>query len=135
MSTTTTSTTKPHPTPSTHDTTPLLSPPTSPRRPGASLMTAPPSTLDPSTAALVAWAAEKEKQYPGQGGSFATGYGSTTMGWGAESWILPHKGDTALPPDQGKPEIVGGGEGGKGEKKKEGKRKRLSGLFRRKERK
>ena len=67
------------------------------------------------------------------------------MGWGAESWILPHKGDTPLPPDQGKPEIVGGGEevkeGGEkegeeeGEKKKEGKRKRLSGLFRRKERK
>lgn len=59
------------------------------------------------------------------------------MSWGAESWILPHKGDTPLPPDQGKPEVVGGegeeGEVVKGGEKKEGKRKRLSGLFKRKE--
>ena len=59
------------------------------------------------------------------------------MSWGAESWILPHRGDTPLLLDQGKPEIVGG-EGYEGEvvkegKRKEGKRKRLSGLFRRKE--
>lgn len=54
------------------------------------------------------------------------------MSWGAESWILPHRGDTPLLPDQGKPEIVGG-EGYEGEVVKEGKRKRLSGLFRRKE--
>ena len=62
------------------------------------------------------------------------------MGWGAESWVLPHKGDTPLPPDQGKLEIVGG-EGDEGEvvkeeeKKEGGKRKRLSRLFKRKEKK
>ena len=62
------------------------------------------------------------------------------MSWGAESWVLPHKGDTPLPLDQGKPEIVGGeGDEGEmvkeGEKKEEGKRNRLSGLFKRKEKK
>ena len=62
------------------------------------------------------------------------------MGWGAESWVLPHKGDTPLPPDQGKPEIVGREEGDgevvkEGKKKEGGKRKRLSGLFKRKEKK
>ncbi len=62
------------------------------------------------------------------------------MGWGAESWVLPHKGDTPLPPDLGKPEIVGGkGDEGEmvkeGKKKEEGKRNRLSGLFKRKEKK
>ena len=54
---------------------------------------------DPSTAPLRAWAEDKEKQYPGQDGSFGTGY-TTTMSWGSSSWILPHKGDTPPPPDQ-----------------------------------
>ena len=58
------------------------------------------------------------------------------MSWGAESWVLPHKGDTPLPPDHGKPVIVGA-EGDEEEmakegKRKEGKRNRLSGLFKRK---
>ena len=127
---------KPPSTASTQDTSPLIPSSNSHPRPGKSLMTAPPSALDPSTAALVAWAEEKEKQYPGTNGSF--GNGSTTgMSWGAESWILPHKGDTPLPPDQRKPEIVGGvgndGETVKGGKRKERKEKRLSRLFGRKE--
>ncbi len=61
------------------------------------------------------------------------------MSWGAESWVLPHKGDTPLPPDHGRPVVVGG-QGDEGEmvkegKRKEGKRNRLSGLFKRKEKK
>ena len=123
---------KPPSTASTQETSPLIPSSDSHPRPGKSLMTAPPSALDPTTAALVAWAEEKEKQYPGAHGSF--GDGSTTgMSWGAESWILPHKGDTPLPPDQGKPEIVGGvgndGEVAKGGKRNEEKGRRLGGLF------
>ena len=135
---------KPQPTTTTNpsklqDTQPLIHRSNSHRRPGKSLMTAPPDSLDPSTAALVAWAEDKQQQHPGANGSF--GNGSTTgMSWGAESWVLPHKGDTPLPPDQGKPEIVGGeaDEGGmvkEGEKKEDGKWIRFSGLFKRMEKK
>lgn len=104
---------------------------------------------DPSTQALRQWALDKEKQYPGADGSIAvTGQSFDFMAWGG-AHILPRKGDTLLPPDEkmrhgeveyvgfmeegmlegnmGKGEGVGGQEGG--EKKK----KRLSGLFHRKE--
>ncbi len=94
-------------------------------RPGEALL----HSDDPSTAPLRAWAEDKEKQHPGENGSFAGG-STTTMSWGAQSWILPHKGDTPAPPDEklgihyhyhlpgvpedGKPKGEGQGEAGEG---------------------
>ena len=62
------------------------------QRPGEDII----KSDDPATAALRAWAQDKQMQYPGQDGSFAkggVGTGGDGMGWGADSWILPHKGD------------------------------------------
>ncbi|MCJ1451644.1 hypothetical protein MMC28_001984 [Mycoblastus sanguinarius] len=98
-----------------------------PARPGQSIM----ESNDPSTAALRAFAEEKSKHYPGQDGSFSTGYNSgDTMGWATDSWILPHKGDTKLPPGgmaHGEAKVVDGAEG---EEKK--KRHSFGGLFHKK---
>lgn len=100
---------------------------------------------DPSTKSLREWAAEKQKQHPGQNGSFAVNRANyaTALAWGGP-WVLPHKGDK-LPPEEerlrhgeatylGPAEAEGGKAGGEGKVEDEGgkKKHRLSGLFHRK---
>ena len=114
---------------------------TRPQRPGEAIM----NSDDPSTQALREWAAEKQKQYPGQNGSFAVNSANyaTGLAWGGP-WVLPHKGDTLPPPDErlrhgeamylGPAEPKEGKAGGEVKVEDEGgkKKHRLSGLFHRK---
>ena len=88
------------------------------QRPGENIMT----SDDPSTAALRAWAADKQKQIPGSNGSFALG--KMSMGAGAVSGgpvFLPRKEYIVEPPkssvDRGPVELVKSEEEG-GKKRK-----------------
>ncbi|CAD6576347.1 MAG: hypothetical protein ASARMPREDX12_007854 [Alectoria sarmentosa] len=94
-------------------------------RPGAAII----NSDDPSTEALRRWALDKQLQFPGQDGSFAQGANTAGvvdgMAWGGP-WLLPHKGDTQLPPDEravhGAPKVIGAeGSDEKDIKQKEGK--------------
>ncbi|MCJ1406041.1 hypothetical protein MMC19_000106 [Ptychographa xylographoides] len=73
---------------------------------------------DPETAALRAWAREKDRVYPGQDGTLVFGSGAMmTNAFGG--FRLPHKGETLLPPDErvreedwGRQGVLARGEGG-----------------------
>ncbi|CAF9918047.1 MAG: hypothetical protein ALECFALPRED_000501 [Alectoria fallacina] len=88
---------------------------------------------DPSTAALRAWAEDKQTQIPGSNGSFVTG--QISMGTGAVSggpMFLPRKEYNVEPPyhsvDHGPVDVVKHEEDGEGKKK----RHSISNLFKRK---
>lgn len=111
---------------------------TKPRHPGEDIM----NSDDPSTAALRAWAREKQLQYPGQNGSFAmsaVGTGASGMGWGADHWILPQNGDKEREMDAERmrrkkateegTERIGGGVSSREQQQKEGVGKRRFSRF------
>lgn len=102
-----------------HDQHPQPEPQPPHHRPGADIM----ASTDPSTAAIRAWALNRQTQLPGSDGSFAAGGDSVSGGFVASSGgplLLPRKEFIVDPPmhsvDHGRAEVVGGKEGvGEGE--------------------